>query len=71
MAGGEQASHRPGLLKQQNKSHKSGRHRSKSEIDKTNKGKKSVLFCVGKKNYVCFLQAESGRNFQLKGRTKN
>lgn len=39
MAGGEQASHRPGLLKQQNKSHKNGRHRSKSEIDKTNKGK--------------------------------
>lgn len=38
MVGGEQPSHRPGLLKQQNKSHKTGRHRSKSEIDKTNKG---------------------------------
>lgn len=43
MAGGEQASHRPGLLKQQNKSHKTGRHRSKSEIDKTNKGKQPPL----------------------------
>jgi pre-rRNA-processing protein TSR1 len=44
MAGGEQASHRPGLLKQQNKSHKNGRHRSKSEIDKNNKGKQIFLF---------------------------
>jgi pre-rRNA-processing protein TSR1 len=44
MAGGEQASHRPGLLKQQNKSHKNGRHRSKSEIDKNNKGEAVYLF---------------------------
>jgi len=38
MVGREQSSHRPGLLKQQNKSHKNGKHRSKSEIDKNNKG---------------------------------
>ena len=38
MSGREQTSHRAGLLKQQNKSHKTGRHRSKSDIDKNNKG---------------------------------
>ena len=43
MSGREQASHRPGLLKQQNKSHKNGKHRSKSEIDKNNKGDYLVL----------------------------
>ena len=35
----EQIRHNPGPLKQQNKSHKTGRHRSKGEILKTNKGK--------------------------------
>lgn len=30
--------HKSGPLKQQNKTHKHGRHRSKSEIDKNNKG---------------------------------
>lgn len=42
MAGGENISHRPGLLKQQNKSHKNGKHRSKSEIDKNNRGRVHV-----------------------------
>lgn len=50
MAGGEQASHRPGLLKQQNKSHKTGRHRSKSEIDKNNKGRVHVKLISKRKN---------------------
>uniref|UniRef100_H2YCV5 Pre-rRNA-processing protein TSR1 homolog n=1 Tax=Ciona savignyi TaxID=51511 RepID=H2YCV5_CIOSA len=31
--------HNPGIWKQQNKSHKHGRHRSKSQIDGTNKGR--------------------------------
>lgn len=43
MTGNDQASHRPGLLKQQNKSHKNGRHRSKSEIDRTNKGRRQLI----------------------------
>ena len=30
--------HKPGPLKQQNKSHKHGRHRTKGEIDKSQKG---------------------------------
>ncbi|XP_059476926.1 pre-rRNA-processing protein TSR1 homolog [Neocloeon triangulifer] len=34
-----QERHRPGALKQQNKSHKHGRHRSKGSLDKVNKGK--------------------------------
>ena len=31
--------HRPGSLKQQNKSHKHGKHRSKGDIDRANCGK--------------------------------
>lgn len=34
-----QERHRPGSLKQQNKSHKHGRHRSKGALDKINKGR--------------------------------
>lgn len=33
-----QVRHNPGVFKQQNKAHKTGRHRSKGEILKTNKG---------------------------------
>ena len=41
----EQASnHKHGPLKQQNKKHKHGRHRSKSEIDRVNKGWVMKLF---------------------------
>jgi pre-rRNA-processing protein TSR1 len=36
--GVDSVQHRPGNLKQQNKSHKHGRHRSKGSIDKLNKG---------------------------------
>jgi len=35
----KQVTHRPGVFKQPNKTHKTGRHRSKGEILKTNKGK--------------------------------
>ena len=34
----DQQSHRPGPLKQANKTHKTGRHRSKGAIDKALKG---------------------------------
>ena len=43
MAFEESVRHKSGPLKQQNKTHKHGRHRSKSEIDKTNKGNIAVL----------------------------
>ena len=36
------AAHRPGPLKQQNKTHKHGKHKSKGESDKTFKGKVGV-----------------------------
>ncbi|CAH3023579.1 unnamed protein product [Porites evermanni] len=42
MAFEESVRHKSGPLKQQNKTHKHGRHRSKSEIDKTNKGRVGV-----------------------------
>lgn len=65
MGGVEHASHRPGLLKQQNKSHKTGRHRSKSEIDKTNKGKvRETCSQVTFFNYVKTSRTSSSENFE-------
>lgn len=37
--GTDQQAHRAGALKQKNKSHKTGRHRSKGAIDNEQKGK--------------------------------
>lgn len=34
----EQQAHRAGVLKQKNKGHKTGRHRSKGQIDNEQKG---------------------------------
>lgn len=48
MAFEEKAYHKPGPLKQQNKAHKHGRHRSKREIDKANKGRVGVKFVSNK-----------------------
>lgn len=39
--------HRPGLLKQQNKIHKHGRHRSKGEINNANKGNYLCIYNYG------------------------
>ena len=39
---GEQAIHKPGPLKQSNKPHKHGRHRTKSQLDNSHKGRVSV-----------------------------
>ena len=38
MAAEKEEPHRPGAFKQQNKSHKTGRHRSKGQLEKSNKG---------------------------------
>lgn len=38
----KQVTHNPGRFKQPNKAHKTGRHRSKGEIDKSNKGKVGI-----------------------------
>lgn len=40
----EGAVHRPGALKQTNKTHKTGKHRSKGEIDNLNKGTNILKF---------------------------
>lgn len=45
----KQQTHRPGIFKQQNKTHKSGRHRSKGEINKNNKGRVDVKQMTKKK----------------------
>lgn len=43
----EQQRHRPGVFKQQNKAHKTGRHRSKGSLEVANKGMKNVsLNCL-------------------------
>ncbi|XP_069471452.1 pre-rRNA-processing protein TSR1 homolog [Ambystoma mexicanum] len=39
MVSGEQQPHRPGALKQQNKQHKSGKHRSKGGLERESKGR--------------------------------
>ena len=39
MAADGQESHRPGVFKQQNKSHKTGRHKSKGQLAKEQLGK--------------------------------
>ncbi|KAM3934074.1 pre-rRNA-processing protein TSR1 homolog [Leptodactylus fuscus] len=41
-AGDQQAAHRPGALKQQNKAHKTGRHRGRGAQDRENKGRVPV-----------------------------
>ncbi|KAG7470617.1 hypothetical protein MATL_G00115770 [Megalops atlanticus] len=39
----QQQAHRPGIYKQKNKQHKHGKHRTKGEIDRDNKGRTSVM----------------------------
>lgn len=48
MAADVQQAHRPGALKQQNKSHKHGKHKSKGQLDKETKGKYTSIVFVHK-----------------------
>lgn len=48
MAADVQQAHRPGALKQQNKSHKHGKHKSKGQLDKETKGKGAATVSVHK-----------------------
>ncbi|XP_051933421.1 pre-rRNA-processing protein TSR1 homolog [Hippocampus zosterae] len=41
--GEKQQGHRPGVFKQKNKGHKHGKHRTKGEIERENKGRVSVI----------------------------
>ena len=40
----EQVRHRPGLFKQQNKTHKTGRHRSKGQLQKEARGIVQIVY---------------------------
>ena len=44
MAADTQETHRPGALKQQNKSHKAGKHRTKGQLEREVKGKSKSTF---------------------------
>lgn len=48
--GTDQQAHRAGALKQKNKTHKTGRHRSKGAIDNEQKGKFECLHLLS----MCF-----------------
>ncbi|XP_064606334.1 pre-rRNA-processing protein TSR1 homolog [Liolophura sinensis] len=48
----DQQRHRPGTLKQQNKAHKHGRHRSKGKLEKDTKGRVSVKVLSKKSRHV-------------------
>lgn len=39
----QQQAHRPGIYKQKNKQHKHGKHRTKGEIERENKGNSGCL----------------------------
>ena len=56
MAFEENTRHKSGPLKQQNKTHKHGRHRSKNEIDKNNKGTVLCELCLDICGRVYFLK---------------
>jgi hypothetical protein len=47
--------HRPGALKQQNKAHKHGRHRSKGAIDNAMKGIGMLRFIFCFNTIACFV----------------
>ncbi|XP_024882748.1 pre-rRNA-processing protein TSR1 homolog [Temnothorax curvispinosus] len=65
----KQETHRPGALKQSNKQHKTGRHRSKSTINNDLKGKQNV---IGKssKRFEKNLRKDERRNQLLQLRRK-
>lgn len=39
----QQQAHRPGIYKQKNKQHKHGKHRTKGEVERENKGNSGCL----------------------------
>nr|XP_022302874.1 pre-rRNA-processing protein TSR1 homolog isoform X1 [Crassostrea virginica] len=52
MAADVQQSHRPGALKQQNKSHKHGKHKSKGQLDKETKGRVNVKTATKRNKFL-------------------
>ncbi|KMQ92533.1 pre-rrna-processing protein tsr1-like protein [Lasius niger] len=64
----KQETHRPGALKQSNKQHKTGRHRSKSAVNKELKGKQNIKTSL--KHVKKGLQRDARRNQLLQIRKK-
>nr|XP_034305937.1 pre-rRNA-processing protein TSR1 homolog isoform X2 [Crassostrea gigas] len=52
MAADVQQAHRPGALKQQNKSHKHGKHKSKGQLDKETKGRVNVKTATKRNKFL-------------------
>ncbi|XP_011867459.1 PREDICTED: pre-rRNA-processing protein TSR1 homolog [Vollenhovia emeryi] len=65
----KQETHRPGALKQSNKQHKTGRHRSKSAINNDLKGKRNAIE-KSSKRFEKTLGKEARRNQLLQHRKK-
>ncbi|XP_025107531.1 pre-rRNA-processing protein TSR1 homolog [Pomacea canaliculata] len=63
MAADEAHSHRPGVLKQQNKSHKHGKHRSKGELSRESHGRVNIKTVTKKAKQV---QRKNERRIQAK-----
>ena len=58
----KQVTHKPGVFKQPNKTHKTGRHRSKGDILKTNKGKTKSCKKSVKKVFKCEILNRQSRH---------
>lgn len=61
-----QARHNPGVFKRPNKEHKTGRHRSKGEILKSNNGKVATQVLSRKKKDIQFKNERKNRLFQIR-----
>ena len=62
----DQVRHNPGAFKQPNKSHKTGRHRSKGEVLKSNNGKVATQAISRKKKDVVSRDQRKNRMFQMR-----
>ncbi len=62
----EQVRHNPGVFKQPNKSHKTGRHRSKGEVLRTQNGKVASQVVSRKKKDLISKDQRKNRMFQMR-----
>lgn len=62
----EQVRHNPGVFKQPNKGHKTGRHRSKGEVQKANNGKVASHIISRKKKDLVSKNQRKNRMFQMR-----
>eukprot|EP00062_Callorhinchus_milii_P011632 gi/632957798/ref/XP_007894681.1/ PREDICTED: pre-rRNA-processing protein TSR1 homolog [Callorhinchus milii] len=69
-AGGADPPHRAGAFKQQNKSHKAGRHRTKGELERENKGRVSAKVISKKHRKALKKQDRRHRAIQIRRNKK-